>query len=374
MTLTLGDLANVIDTIAPFHTACDWDNVGLLVGDAGRKVTKTLFALDATADVAREATRLKANVIVSHHPPFFDPMKRFDLSKTPGSILAELIQNDIGLIVAHTNLDVSPDGTNKALAELLDIESLEPLFSQPFEESHYKFVVYVPVGYEMKIIEAINRGGGGVIGKYSHCTFRTVGTGTFLPHEGAKPFLGKKGELEEAKECRMETIVPQGLMDTLLKEVVKAHPYEEVAYDIYPLKIKSEIGGLGMKGRLSRSMTVEKFAEKAKTVLKSQSVDSIRGKKRAIKKIALCSGAADRVVEACFPGEVDALLCGELKYHSMLEARHRGMSVIAAGHHETEMPGMRRLARLVGNHPRIKNESSFTLCLSKTDRTPVKRV
>lgn len=102
----------------------------------------------------------------------------------------------------------------------------------------YKLVVFVPEKALEKVRKAICSAGAGKIGKkYDNCTYYSIGTGTFRPLKGARPYIGKVGKLEKVKEFRLETMVPDKILKKVIAAMKRAHPYEEPAYDVYPLKV-----------------------------------------------------------------------------------------------------------------------------------------
>ena len=101
--------------------------------------------------------------------------------------------------------------------------------------ANYKLVVFIPKSHLEKVRQAICEAGAGQIGNYDYCTFVTEGVGSYRPLKGTKPFKGQTGKIEKAKEARFETLVPQKKLKKIIKAMLKAHPYEEVAYDVYPL-------------------------------------------------------------------------------------------------------------------------------------------
>lgn len=118
MSVTVQQILGLLQTLAPSELACSWDNVGLLV-DAGMPVSRVLTTLDITAAVVQEAVENNCQLIVSHHPVIFDPLKHI----SAGDVPALLIKNNISAICMHTNLDAAPGGVNDVLADLLRIEN-----------------------------------------------------------------------------------------------------------------------------------------------------------------------------------------------------------------------------------------------------------
>ena len=243
MSVSLSELNRLVSGVAPAELAEEWDNVGLQAGDPASPVRRVLVALEASEATIAEAERLGAEAIVAHHPLIFRPISSAAATGRVGKSLTRLIQSGIGLIVAHTNLDKSEAGPNHALAEALGVE-IEGWLQPDARQENVKLVVFTPAGHERKIIDAIASAGGGTIGDYSHCSFRAPGTGTFVPLEGASPFIGKKGDFEPAKELRLECVVPKRRLHAVLAKAIAAHPYEEPAYDVYPMEAGAARAGL----------------------------------------------------------------------------------------------------------------------------------
>lgn len=333
--VTLAELARRIAQWAPPRLAEDWDNVGLQVGDPDARVRRVMTCLEVTAPTVAEARRRRADAIVAHHPLIFRPMKSVLESRPAEKLLRELIKADLGLVVAHTNLDSARWGTNEVLAEACGLKRLGPLFAAPEAEA-FKLAVFAPQGHESAIIEAIARGGGGVIGAYTHCTFRAEGTGTFLGGEGAKPFIGRAGRLEEAKEFRIEAVVPADRRTAVLREVLKAHPYEEAAYEFYRLAAPEGPDGIGCLAALPEPMTAEALARALKKRLGLTCVRLSGPAKRLVRKAAICTGSGGSFLSRVGPTGAQAYITGEVTYHYGIEAHQRGLAVIELGHFESE--------------------------------------
>lgn len=121
MAVKVQQVLEILEQIAPPELACSWDNVGLLV-DAGCPVTSIMAALDITADVVRDAAESGCELIVSHHPVIFDPLRRVTAEDVP----AMLLQNGISAICMHTNLDAAAGGVNEVLAGIFGMQDPEP--------------------------------------------------------------------------------------------------------------------------------------------------------------------------------------------------------------------------------------------------------
>ncbi len=330
----------------PKRLAEEWDNVGLQVGDPRSEVTGILVTLDVNSGTAAEAAARGANLIVSHHPLIYKPLKNLRSDLAHGSMLSGLIKNDLSVYCAHTNMDSAREGVNQVLAQLLGLQDLEVL--NPDKTGIlYKIVVYIPRGYEDTVREAMSGAGAGWIGNYSDCTFSVQGTGTFKAAEGADPFIGQVGTLEKAEESRMETVTREEDLHRVIKAMVKAHPYEEVAYDVFRLENPGEKLGLGRVGRLREAV---RFAELLDCIKKNLNIPTLRyggDLEMMVRKIAVCGGSgASLMHKAVFAG-AEVFVTGDLKYHEAQEIMAQKMAFVDAGHFATEFPVVDRVAVLL---------------------------
>lgn len=350
MALTLRALANLVDELAPFRLAYEWDNVGLQVGNPAQEIARAMIALEVNGASLAAARKHECQAMIVHHPLLFSPVKTLLATNTTAAHAMELIRAGIGLIVAHTNLDRVVGGTNGALAAIMELTAVKILEQTALDDS-YKLTVFVPREYTPAIIEAINRGGGGWIGNYSHCTFRSPGVGTYRPESGAAPFIGEQGKLEQAEEDRLETVVSGDTLRNVLQEVRKAHPYEEVAYDVYPLKDADPKFGLGVVGKLPVETTVGKLAAKLAHVCRAENPCLIGDSRRNVSTVAVISGSAGKSVRSVRPSVADVLVTGELGYHHQLEAVDAGLPVIMLGHAGSERVFASHLRKQLAGRP-----------------------
>jgi len=328
-------IAGILDELAPKRLAESWDNVGLLVGDGKQKINKVMVCLDTPEWVVEEAIDKDVDMIVAHHPMIFNGIKRVNSDTATGRKLLSLIKNNISLYCLHTNYDIVVGGLNDIFAKELGLNNSR-VIDEKYREKLYKLVVYVPSGHEDKIMDAMCGVGAGYIGKYSSCTFRAKGIGTFEPQAGTKPFIGTQGRLESVEEFRVETIVPEKLINRVIKEMLKAHPYEEAAYDIYETRNEGQIMGLGRIGELENETTLAIYADNVKTLLGASHVRFAGDPNRTIKKVALLNGSGNKFInDARFAG-ADVLVTGDMQYHDILDALEMGLCVIDAGHYATE--------------------------------------
>lgn len=333
--MLLSEIAAAVDQIAPFRLAYEWDNVGLQIGDPCSEVDSVLIALEVNDTVIDRSIELDCRAMLVHHPLIFQPRKSIRPDDLTGRFVTRLIREQLGLIVAHTNLDQVLRGTNGALAAAIGLQQLKVLEQTALSEL-FKLTVFVPRDYTPSLIEAIHRGGGGWIGNYSHCTFRAPGTGTYVPEQGAQPFQGQEGKLEQAEEDRLETLVPKSALRSVLHEVMAAHPYEEVAYDVYPLYDADPRYGLGALGVLEQAATLRELAERLRKACSAPGVSIIGDPSRPVSKVAVISGSAGSSVRSINRSIADVLVTGELSYHYATELRESGVCGIILGHAASE--------------------------------------
>ncbi|MEK5390724.1 Nif3-like dinuclear metal center hexameric protein [Margalitia sp. FSL K6-0131] len=325
------EIIQLFESFSPKQYAMDGDPIGLQVGKLNQPVTKVLVALDVLEEVVDEAIENNVQLIIAHHPPIFRPLKKITTDTPSGRLIEKLIKHDIAVYAAHTNLDVATGGVNDLLASALQLENVDILVPT-FEQKLKKLAVYVPIESENDVRSALGKVGAGAIGQYSHCSFTSEGTGRFLPGENTNPFIGEVGKLEATKEVKIETIFPDYLEKKVLSAMIKAHPYEEVAYDIYPLENKGPSLGLGRIGVLPESMTLEQFAQHVKTTLDVKTVRVVGNLNDIIKKVAVLGGDGNKYYQhAKFKG-ADVYVTGDVYYHTAHDMMNAGLNVVDPGH------------------------------------------
>ncbi|MHB8170912.1 MAG: Nif3-like dinuclear metal center hexameric protein [Thermincolia bacterium] len=361
-------IINMVEELAPRYLAEDWDNVGLQVGNPTQEVDKVMVCLDVNLETAREAAAIGVGLIICHHPLIFKPLKNLRRDTPQGELLYTLIQNNISVYSAHTNLDSAKGGVNQVLAEKLGLQEIEVL-SPGVAETYCKIVVFVPAGHEDLVRNAMAEAGAGWIGNYSHCTFQLQGTGTFKPLAEANPFIGTVDDLEKVEEFRLETIVAQRAASKVVKSMLKAHPYEEVAYDLYPLLNEGAAQGLGRIGRLPEAISFGEFVNKAKNTLGLNLVTVGGDMDRLVEKVAVCGGSgAGLLHKALFKG-AQVLLTGDIKYHEGQEMLAQGINFIDGGHYATEGLMVPVLAEYLREQAQA-NKLSVEIIVSKVNTNP----
>jgi len=328
------DLVGLLNKLYPTELAEDWDNVGLQVGDPAAPLKRVMVALDPTLPAVLAAVEAGAQALVTHHPLLFSPIKRLTPNDATGEVVWHAVREGIAIVSAHTNLDCAVDGLNSWLAEKMELCESVPL--QPSAGDYLKLVVFVPQGHEEAVASALFSAGAGQIGAYDQCSFRSVGVGTFRPGEGTDPFIGEIGKVEQAAEVRLETIVPRGRLPRVLDKMLKAHPYEEVAYDLVPLQNQVPGAGLGRIGRLQKEMSLDDFVEKIKNALNCDHLRVCGAELETVEKVALCGGSGASLLKTAHRQGADVLVTGDVKYHEARQAEELGLTLIDAGHFATE--------------------------------------
>jgi len=366
--MKIKDIAEQIEKIVLLNLAQDWDNVGLLIGDAQKNVKRILLTIDVTNDVVAEAKKLKTDLIVSYHPVIWDGLKKIT-SDGPSSTVHELIRSRIAVFSIHTALDAVKGGVNDGLAEIIGIEDGKPIGDYVVNPAgdNYKLVVFVPVESVAEVSNAVFAAGAGAIGNYTHCGFGAEGTGTFLPLENAKPAIGKKGKLEKVPEIRFETIVPAEKLDKVVTAMKKAHPYETPAFDIIKLYNSQNEFGLGRIGRLAQPLRIEQIIKKIKKHTHAQAVGLIGNEKRLVKTAAVCAGSCGKIINLVIAAKADLYLTGELKHHQALAAQEAGLTCICLSHTVSERFILKKFAKQLQ-----KQLNSVTIRISKKDADPFK--
>ena len=325
------NLLNNLDIIAPFFLQESFDNSGIQFADLDSPVTKILLSIDVTQDVLNEALKNKVNLIIAHHPLLFSPLKQITKQKNP--LLFKIITNKINLLALHTNYDLAENGLNDYVAHLLGIKKIAPL--QGSSEKIFKFAVYVPTQYADKVSRAIFEAGAGKIGKYTETSFNITGQGTFKPMEGTRPFVGEIGKKEEVQETKIETVVTERDLESVIQAMKNAHPYEEPAFDVYELLVKSS-SGIGLLGEVDNQLELTEFSCWAKEKLQARYVRLIKSNNRKIKKVALCTGGGGSLLEQVSNLNVELYITGDITYHNALRAKELGLNVLDVEHFDTE--------------------------------------
>ncbi len=366
--MKIQEIAKRIDEIVPLKLAQDWDNVGLLIGDPQKNVKNILLTIDITREVLSEAIKQKIELIISYHPVIWDGLKKIT-ADGPTNVVYDLIRSGIAVFSIHTALDSATGGVNDGLAEIIGIRDSKPIgdyVDYPVKDN-YKLIVFVPAESLAKVSNAVFAAGAGFIGNYGNCSFGTEGTGTFLPLEGAKPTIGKKNRFEKVPEIRFETIVPAQKLEPVIEAMIKAHPYETPAFDIFKLYSNQSKFGLGRIGELAKPVRMSQIIDRIKKYTGAKAIGLVGDEKRLIKRAAVCAGSCGKIINSVIAAKTDLYLTGELKHHQALAAQEAGLTCICLSHTVSERFILKKLVKQLQ-----KQLKGTIISLSKKDRDPFK--
>lgn len=333
--MTVRDVQQIIEEWAPPDTAMERDNVGLQVGDPLSRVRGILVALDVTASAIEEAGRCRANMIVSHHPLLFHPLHAITPRNHVSRCAIALVRKRIALFSAHTNLDAARGGTSFALASALGLVVHD--FLQTPARQMNKIVTFVPPTHLEAVAQAMEDAGAGKIGAYDGCSFRTSGTGTFQGKKTSHPAVGRQGKREDVPEVRIEMILPRHKADAVIQSLQKAHPYEEVAYDLYPLDNSAAEYGMGAVGELAHPVPLRSFLGTISKALAIPAPKYCGNPRQTVRRVAVCGGSGGDLIDLAVAAGADVFVTADLRYSSFHDAEGR-IALVDAGHYETEFP------------------------------------
>jgi dinuclear metal center YbgI/SA1388 family protein len=338
-----------MERIAPTWAAAEWDNVGLLAGGEDWPLRRALLTIDLTPVVLEEAAGARCDAIVAYHPPIFRAVTRMIPSpRTQEGVAAAALANRIAVYSPHTALDAAPGGTNGTLAELCGLIDTAPFEAATPPRREAKLVTFVPPKSLEKVADALFAAGAGRIGDYERCSYRLDGVGTFFGADSTTPVVGRKGRLERVRETRLEVALPVSRIADVAAALKRAHPYEEPAFDIYPLATPPDArSGQGRVGRFAKPTTAAKLAARLRRLLKVRGVAIVGRVSAGVSRGIVCAGAAGSLPfeiadRPCGPGDV--VVTGEIRHHDALRYQRIGAAAVALGHWASERPVLAPLA------------------------------
>jgi dinuclear metal center YbgI/SA1388 family protein len=357
------DLISAIEVFAAPELQEDYDNAGLITGNADWECSGVLCSLDVTMEVIEEAKAQNCNLILSHHPIIFRGLKRINGKNYVENIVIEAIKNDIALYAAHTNLDNVLLGVSGMIAKKLGLKDIKVL--QPKNRLLRRLITFAPLDKAEDVRKAVFDAGAGHIGQYSECSFNSEGTGTFKAEEGADPYVGEIGKQHQEKETKIEIVYPFYMETQVVKALVKHHPYEEVAYDIFTME-NIHLGiGSGVIGQLEVPMEEQKFLNLLKERFAAKGIRYTNLLGKPIQKVAICGGAGSFLLKKAISSKADIYITGDVKYHEFFDAE--GKIVLAdIGHYESEQYTVELLCDLL-----LKKFPTFAVLKSGVNTNPV---
>ncbi len=354
--ILLRDLIRELDAAFPLRRAENWDKVGLQIGDENAPVARAVVAHEATDATLDDAQNLRADALVVYHPLLFRPLDSLNFRDHTARLAARCITQNLNLVAMHTALDNAPPLSVKApgalgdaLAHQLGLQNVQVL-APSGRESLCKIVVFVPPQALDAVQSAMWQAGAGQIGLYDEASFRTPGRGTFRPLAGANPHVGALGQREDVDEWRLEIIVPEAQSEEVIAVMKSAHPYEEVAYDVIPLRNATNAYGSARVGELETGLPFDAFAAQVQANLSAPNLRLVRAGKNEIRRVACVPGSGASYIEAAARGACDCLVTGDIKHHDALKAQALGLALIDATHTATEraaVPMLRDVLQII---------------------------
>ena len=362
--MRIKEILQLIEHIAPLPLQEDFDNSGLQIGDANRETTGVLLCIDVTENVVEEAVSLGCNLIISHHPLAFKSFKSLTGRTYAERCMIAAIKHDIVIYAAHTNLDNAINGVNFQLAKLLGLQNVRIL--SPQKNALLKLVTFVPETHIENVRTALFNAGAGQIGDYDSCSYNLLGEGTFRAKAGANPFVGEIGEMHIEKEVRIETILPRYKQNDVLRALLAVHPYEEPAYDFYPLENKWTQAGSGVVGELPEPIPEQEFLYLLKDVFNLPIIKHTKLQSRNIRDVAICGGSGAFLLPQAISYGADAFVTGEAKYNDFYDVEDRLLFAVV-GHYESEICTKDIFFDVIS-----KKNPTFAVHKSAFDANPVK--
>jgi dinuclear metal center YbgI/SA1388 family protein len=367
----LSDIVGIINKKYPFALAEDWDSVGLQLGDPLAEVTRIMVALDPLPQVISLALEQQCQLLVTHHPLIFSPLRQITTSTGVGSSLLLAARGGLALLAMHTNYDTAKDGLNDLLAKRIGLEQTRPLKVTSRDEL-VKLVVFVPSEYITAVRTALLPYASST-DNYRDCSFTAAGEGTFLPLEGAHPTIGSVGRLETVAEQRLELLVQHTLLPKAIRTLLAVHPYQEPAFDCYPLLNETAPQGLGRVGSLPEPVILSDWAATVARQLECDTIRFVGEPSRLIKKIALCCGSGASLLRDAIRAGADVLLTGDVKYHDAREAEAQGLALVDAGHFGSEIIMTESIRDFLVNAVTRSGQTVEVIC-AKNEQDPFKTI
>ncbi len=361
--MKLKELTSYIESVVPLAFQEDYDNAGLILGNPEMELTEAIITVDVTEEIVDEAVQKGANLILAHHPIVFSGLKKLTGKNYIERIIIKAVKNDIAIYAAHTNLDSIWGGVSNKIADKLQLKNQKIL--APLQNHLMKLVYFVPAAQAEETRKAVFNAGAGHIGEYDMCSYNLEGKGSFRAGEKSNPFVGNKGEIHFENETRVETIFPKHLKNKILNALIKSHPYEEVAFDIYPLDNSFNKAGFGFVGELSEEVNELDFLKSLKKIFSAQCVRYTELLNKPVKRVAVCGGSGSFLLKNAIRENADVFVSGDFKYHQFFDAD--GKIVIAdIGHFETEQITKELFYELL-----IKKFPKFAVHLTEINSNPI---
>jgi dinuclear metal center YbgI/SA1388 family protein len=361
--MKLSELCNYLDTAIPLSFQEGYDNSGLQVGSPASEISSAILTIDVTEEVIDEAVKYGCNLVISHHPLIFNGIKKISGRSYIERILAKTIKADIAIYSAHTNLDAMASGVSRKMAQKLDLKNIKVLI--PLQKRLLKLVTFIPESHLEKVRSALFEAGAGVIGNYDQCSYTLEGKGSFRAGENTNPFQGEKGKIHFESEIRLETILFSHLKAKVIEALHATHPYEEVAFDLYPLDNDNIDVGIGCTGELDHPLSEIDFLNLVSSVFDARGIKYSNLTGHPVKNVAMCGGSGASFIVNAIGSGADAYVTADIKYHNFFDADNK-ILLVDMGHFESEKFTTEILYDLI-----IKKFPKFAVRFSETNTNPI---
>jgi len=362
-TVKIKDVTEYLENMAPPSLQEDYDNSRLITGHPNEIVSGVLVTLDCTENVVEEAISQKCNLIIAHHPILFKGLKKLNGQNYVERVIIKAIKSDIAIYAIHTNLDNVITGVNKKIADKIGLHNISILL--PKKSTLSKLVTFIPRENAEEVIASMHEAGAGNLGDYKHCSFQTMGEGTYMPTGKAKPYQGEINKLERTDEVRVEVILPSHLENKVLSALRAKHPYEEVAYYLTRLENSNQEVGAGLIGELKVSEEPLSFLQNLKSRMNVHVIRHTSLLNRKINKVAVCGGAGSFLLNAAIARGADAFISADFKYHEFFDADNK-ILIADLGHYESEQFTKELLYEFLR-----EKFHTFAIIFSKTVTNPI---
>ena len=361
--MKINEITEYLESLAPLYLQEDYDNSGLITGNKSWNVSNVLVCLDCTEEVVDEAVAKSCNLIVAHHPIVFNGLKSIVGKNYVERTIIKAIKNDIAIYAIHTNLDNIKDGVNAVIAKKIGLENTKILRSK--KDIIKKLSFYCPVSDAQRLKGLLWEAGAGNIGNYSHCSFSTIGQGTFMGNDDSKPSLGQKNVLHTEKEEKIEMILPSYLQNRILDTLFSEHPYEEVAYEIHLLDNVNQNIGSGLYGKLKTPMKTNDFLRHLKKLMQTDCIRYTELHKEHIETVAVCGGSGSFLLDDAKRVKADIFITADFKYHEFFDAEN-DIIIADIGHYESEQFTKELLSEILN-----EKFTKFATHLSSINTNPI---
>jgi dinuclear metal center YbgI/SA1388 family protein len=361
--MKLIDIISIIETVAPLAYQESYDNSGLAVGEPDMEITGALLCVDVTLPVVEEALQQGVNLIISHHPVIFGSIRQLTGKTSTERIVMMALRHHIAIYSSHTSMDNVDTGVNLKICHKLGLTNLNILLPQ--KNVLKKLVTFVPQRHAEDVRNALFLAGAGHIGQYDSCSFNLEGKGSFRALEGSQPFVGETGHLHIEDEIRIEMIFPAPAKSRIVHALLKAHPYEEVAYDIYALENEYAQAGSGMIGNLEQALDEESFLQQVKEIFQCKVIRHSKLFKKLVRRVAVCGGSGSSLIQHAISAGADLFLTGEVKYHQFFDAEEK-IIIADIGHFESEQFTVEIFYDIL-----LKKIPNFAIHFSRMNTSPI---